>query len=161
MLRGTGVAPTGMNVDASSYGGPPPPPASGSVRVKRGKPGSSNAPMELEDMSYYDGPSPPPPPPPPPPGAGEIAARFMTGILQQTAMAQQSAQWAFSEAQVAHIMRAHGTEAQKMIIPEAIRPVHHNTLQSMLKKTRAVQPVTPPVPNAIDQVANVDLASAE
>ena len=58
-------------------------------------------------------------------------------------------------------MRAHSNEAQKMVIPEAMRPAHHNTLQSMLKKTRAVQPVTPPPPTAIEQVANVDLASAE
>jgi len=93
--------------------------------------------MELEDMSYYDGPS------PPLPGAGAIAAQIMTGILQQTALAQQAAQCALSEAQVAHIMRAHQTEAQKKVIPETVRPVHHNTLQSMLKKPRAVQPVTP------------------
>ena len=66
-----------------------------------------------------------------------------------------------NEAQVAHVMRAHETEAQKMIIPEAIRPVHHNTRQSMLKKTRAVQPATPPTPTVIDQIMNVDLASAE
>ena len=76
-------------------------------------------------------------------------------------MAQQAAQWAPSEAQVAHIMRAHGTEAQKMIIPEAIRPVHHNTLQSMLKKTRAIEPVTHPPPTAIEQGAMADLSNAE
>ena len=76
-------------------------------------------------------------------------------------MAQQAAQWALSEAQVAPIMRAHGTEAQKMIIPEAVRPVHHNTLHSMLKKTRATQPVTPHLPTAIEQIMNVDLAAAE
>ena len=49
-----------------------------------------------------------------------------------------------------------------MVVPEAIRPVHHNTITSILKKTRGVaQPVTPAAPTAIDQLANVELSNAE
>ena len=106
-------------------------------------------------MSYYGD------PPPPPPGAGAIAAQIMTSILQQSAVMQQAAQWALNEAQIAHVMRAHRTEKKQMVIPEAVRPVHHNTLQSMLKKTRAIEPITPPPHTAIEQGAMVDLSSAE
>ena len=97
-------------------------------------------------------------PPPHPPGAGEIAAQLLTNILQQTAMAQKTAQWALNEAQVAHVMRTHQTEKQQMVIPGEIRPFHHHTLKSMLKKPREIQPV-PPTP--IEQVAMVDLSNAE
>ena len=70
-----------------------------------------------------------------------------------------------TEAHIAGILHAQRTEAQEMIIPEEIRPVHHNTLQSMLKKNRVVQPVTPVIagapPTAIEQIVNVDLSKAE
>ena len=66
-----------------------------------------------------------------------------------------------SEAHIARILHAQRTEAQKMGIPEAIRPVHHNTITSILKKSRVVQPVTPAPPTAIEQVVNVDLSNAE
>ena len=113
--------------------------------------------MELEDRTYYDGPS------PPPPGAGAVAAQIMTSMLQQTALAQQEAHYAVAEVHIAGILQAHHSEAQKRTIPEEIRPVHHNTLESMLKKVKAVQPVTPAIaaPTAMEQVMNVDLSNAE
>ena len=160
MLRGASTAaapPPGVNVDASSYGSGPPSPASGGVGIKRrGKAGSSSAPMELEDTgNYYDGPL------PPSPGVGAVAAQIMRSMLQQTALAQQAAHYAVTEAHIAGILHAHHSEAQKRIIPEEIKPVHHNTLQSILKKVRVVQPVTSAPPTVIAQVVNVDLANAE
>ena len=152
LLRGT-PPPPGMKTDASSN--PPPPPAQGGVGIKRGKPGSSNAPMEMEDGTFYGG------PPPPPPRAGEIAAQLFTNLLQQNAMAQQAAQWALNEAQVAHIMRTHQTEKRQMVIPDEFRPVHHHTLKPMLKKPREIQPATPPPPTAIEQATMVDISNAE
>ena len=47
-----------------------------------------------------------------------------------------------------------------MIIPEDVKPVHHNTFKSILKKVRVAQPVTAQ-PTPIEQVMNVDLANAE
>ena len=76
-------------------------------------------------------------------------------MLQQTALAQPAAHHAVTEAHIAGILHAQRTEAQKMIIPEEIRPVHHNTIKSILKKVRVVQPVTPAPPTAIEQVVNV------
>ena len=111
--------------------------------------------MEVDDSYYYYGPS------PPPPGAGAVAAQVMTSVLQQTAMAQEAARYALNEAHIARILQAQHTEAQRMVIPEAIRQVHHNTITSILKKTRAAQPVTPAPPAAIDQIANVDLSNSD
>ena len=85
----------------------------------------------------------------------------MTSMLQQAERDQQAARYALSEAHIARILQAQSTEAQRMVVPEAIRPVHHNTITSILKKTRVVQPVTPAAPTAIDQIANVDLSNAE
>ena len=76
-------------------------------------------------------------------------------------MAQEAARYALTEAHIARILHAQRTEAQRMVIPEAIGPVHHDTITSILKKTRAVQPVTPAPPAPIDQIANVDLSTAE
>ena len=145
----------------SSYGGggPPPPAAGGGVGIKRqaGRAGSSTDPMEMEvdESSFYGG------PPPPPPGAGAIAPQILTGILQQSARDQEAARYALSEAHIARILQAKSAEAQRMVVPEAIRPVHHNTVTAILKKTRVAQPVTPAAPIAIDQIANVDLSNAE
>ena len=153
VLRGTGSSagapPPGMNVDASSYGSGPPPQAPGCVGIKRraGKASSSTDPLEVDDSYYYDGPS------PAPPGVGAIAAQVMTGVLQQTAQAQEAARYAVTEAHIARILHAQRTEAQKRVIREEIRPVHHNMLQSMIKKVRVVQPAAPAPPTAIDQIA--------
>ena len=112
--------------------------------------------MEVDESSFYGG------PPPPPPGAGAIAAQIMTSMLQQAERDQEAARYALSEAHIARILQAQSTEAQRMVVPEAIRPVTHNTIKSILKKTRGVaQPVTPAAPTAIDQIANVDLSNAE
>jgi hypothetical protein len=52
-----------------------------------------------------------------------------------------------------------------MVLPEAIRPVHHNTVKSILRKARVIQPVAPAIadatPTPIDQIMNVDLVAAE
>ena len=56
--------------------------------------------MDVDDSYYYDGPS------PPPPGTGAIAAQIMTGMLQQTAMAQEAARYAVTEAYIARILHA-------------------------------------------------------
>ena len=142
----------------SPYGGPPPPPApgAGGVGIKRraGRASGSSDPMVMEESSYYGG-------APPPPGSGAIAAQILTGILQQSAMAQEAARYAVNEAHLARALQAQSAEAQRMVVPEAIKPVHHNTIKSILEKTRVVQPVTPAAPTAIDQIANVDLSNAE
>ena len=96
-----------------------------------------------------------------PPGAGELAAQIATSMLQQSAMAQHVAQYAMSEAHIAGLLHAQLTEAQKMIIPEETRPVHRNTLKSILKKVRVVQPITPAPPTPFEQVMNADLANEE
>ena len=70
--------------------------------------------MEMEDGAFYGG------PPPPPPGAGEVAAQPLTNLLQQNAMAQNTAQWTLNEAQVAHVMRTHQTEKRQMVTPDEI-----------------------------------------
>ena len=87
-----GVAPPAAggssNAPPSTPGGPPPPPApgAGGVGIKRraGRASGSTDPMVMEESSYYGGPQ------PPPPGAGAIAAQIMTGVLQQSAMAQEA-----------------------------------------------------------------------
>ena len=76
-------------------------------------------------------------------------------------MAQEAARYALTEAHIARILQAQHTEAQKMVIPEAIRPVHHHTITFILKKTGVVQPVTPAPPTATDQIAIVDLSNAK
>ena len=146
VLKGTGssgAAPPGMNVDASSHGGGPPPPApgAGGAGIKRGsRASSSSAPMEV-DSSYYCG------GPPRPRSAGAIAAQIATSMLQQAALAQHATQYAMTEAHIAGILHAHHTEEQKRIIAEEIQPVHHNTLKSILKKSRVVQAVAPAPPS--------------
>ena len=156
-----GAAPPGGTTNAStpSYGGPPPPPAPGGVGIKRqvGRASSSTDPMEMEvdDSYFYGG------PPPPPPGAAAIAAQVLTGILQQSARDKEAARYALSEAHIARLLHAQRTEAQKMVVPEEIRPVHLNTIKSILKKVHVRQLVSPVAPAAIEQVANVELANAE
>ena len=76
-------------------------------------------------------------------------------------MAQEAARYAVNEAHLARALQAQSAEAQRMVIPEAIRPVHNNTIKSILKKVHVRQPVTPAAPTAIDQIANVDLSNAE
>ena len=109
----------------------------------------------MEEASFYGG------PPPPPPGAGAIAAQLLTSILQQTARDQEAARYAVNEAHLAKALYAHSVEAQRMKIPEAIRPVHNNTIKTILKKDHVRQPVTPAAPTAAEQIANVDLSNAE
>ena len=150
------MAAPGASIDAPSYGGgqPPPAPGAGGVGIKRGgRATSSSGPMEVSDSYYYGG-------PPPPPSAGAVAAQIATSMLQQTAMVQHAAQCSMTDAQIAGILHAHRTEAQKRIIPEEIQPVHHNTLKPILKKVRVVQPVTHAPPPPIVQVMNVDFANA-
>ena len=151
MVRAAGAAgvapPAGASSNAPSpYGGPPPPPApgAGGVGIKRqaGRASGSADPMVMEESSYYGG------PPPPPPGAGAIAAQLLTSMLQQTAMAQEAARYAVNEAHLAKALHAHSAEAQRMVIPEAIRPVHNNTIKTILKKVHVRQPVTPAAPTA-------------
>ena len=144
------------NAPPSNEGGPPAPGAGG-VGIKRqaGRASGSADPMVMEESSYYGG------PPPPPPGASAIAAQLLTSMLQQTAMAQEAARHAVNEAHLAKALQAHNAEVQKMVIPEAIRPVHNITIKTMLKKVHVRQPVTPAAPTAIDQIANVDLSNAE
>ncbi len=132
-----GVAPPAgaTAVAPSPYGGPPPPPApgAGGVGIKRraGRASGSSDPMAMEESSYYGG-----HPPPPPPGASAIAAQLLTSMLQQTAMAQEAARHAVNEAHLAKALQAHNAEVQKMVIPEAIRPVHNNTIKTMLEGSR-------------------------
>ena len=156
-----GVAPPAgaTAVAPSPYGGGPPPPApgAGGVGIKRqaGRASGSADPMVMEESSYYGG------PPPPPPGAGAIAAQLLTSILQQTARDQEAARYAVNEAHLAKALHAHSAEAQRMVIPEAIRPVHNNTIKTILKKDHVRQPITPAAPTAAEQIANVDLSNAE
>jgi len=141
------------------YGGGPPPPApgAGGVGIKRraGRASGSADPMVTEESSYYGG------PPPPPPGASALAAQLLTNILQQTARDQEAARYAVNEAHLAKALYAHSVEAQRMKIPEAIRPVHNNTIKTILKKDHVRQPITPAAPTAAEQIANVDLSNAE
>ena len=48
-----------------------------------------------------------------------------------------------------------------MTIPEEIRPVHHTSMKTILKKTRASPPITPAPTTPLEKRMNVDLASAE
>ena len=155
-----GVAPpAGATAVEGPYGGGPPPPApgAGGVGIKRraGRASGSTDPMLMEEASFYGG------PPPPPPGASALAAQLLTNILQQTARDQEAARYAVNEAHLAKALYAHSVEAQRMKIPEAIRPVHNNTIKTILKKDHVRQPITPAAPTAAEQIANVDLSNAE
>ena len=56
-------------------------------------------------------------------------------------MAQKAARYAVNEAHLARALQAHSAEAQRMVIPEAIRPVHNNTIKSILKKYTSGNPL--------------------
>ena len=56
---------------------------------------------------------------------------------------------------IARILQVQSTEAQRLVVPEAICPVTHNISKLILKKRRDVaQPVTSATPTALDQIGN-------